>query len=83
MVDARQQCQGPAAHQRPNPSAAALWCGAAGAGVNGSDQSHLVDAALDTLGTGAGEPPVRSTVAATIDRLVRSGLLVASARCSS
>ena len=66
-----------------NPSAAALWCGAAGAGVNGSDQSHLVEAALDTLGTGAGELPVRSTVAATIDWLVRSGLLVASARCSS
>jgi hypothetical protein len=63
-----------------NPSAAALWCGAAGAGINGSDLSHLVDAVLDTLDTGAGAPPARSTVAATIDRLARSGLLAASAQ---
>jgi hypothetical protein len=60
-----------------NPAAATLWCDAAGAGVNGSDLSHLVDAVLDTLDTGEGEPPARSTVAATIDRLVRSGLIPA------
>jgi hypothetical protein len=63
-----------------NAAAAALWCGAAGAGTNGSDPSRLVDAVLDTLDTGAGAPPARSTVAATIDRLVLSGLLATPAQ---
>jgi hypothetical protein len=65
-----------------NPTAAALWCGAAGAGINGGELSHLVDAVLDTLDTTPGAPPARSTVAATIDRLVRSGLLAASGQCA-
>jgi hypothetical protein len=63
-----------------NPAAAALWCGAAGAGLNGGDVSRLVDAVLDALDTGQGQPPARSTVAATIDRLARSGLLAAAAQ---
>jgi hypothetical protein len=63
-----------------NPAAAALWCGAAGAGINGSDPADLVDAVLDTLDTVAGAPPARSTVAATIDRLVLSGLLATPAQ---
>ena len=45
----------------------------------GGDVSHLVDAVLDALDTGQGQPPARSTVAATIDRLARSGLLAAAA----
>jgi hypothetical protein len=66
-----------------NPAAAALWCGAAGADTSGRDPSHLVDAVLDTLDTGEGEPPARSTVAATVDRLVRFGLIPAPESTSS
>jgi hypothetical protein len=62
-----------------NAAAAALWCGAADAAGNGNDTPRLVDAVLDSLDTGEGEPPARSTVTATIDRLARSGLLAASA----
>jgi hypothetical protein len=64
------------------PHAKPLAVRAAGAGDDGGDLSHLVDAALDTLDTGAGEPPARSPVAATIDRLVRSSLRAASAQRS-
>lgn len=63
-----------------NPAAAALWCGAATAGINGGDPSHLVDAVLDRLDAREGDPPARSTVVATIDRLSRSGLLAAAQR---
>jgi hypothetical protein len=63
-----------------NPAAAALWRRAAEAAANGNDMPRLVDAVLDTLDTGEGEPPARSTVAATVDRLVQSRLITASAR---
>jgi hypothetical protein len=53
-----------------NPSAAAMWCRAAA--VDADDRSSLVGAALGAVG---GERPDRSTVVATIERLVRSGLL--------
>lgn len=64
-----------------NPPAAAVWRGAvgvAGAVGNGHDSSSLVDAVLDalgTLGTNSGHRPDRTSTAATLDRLVSSGLL--------
>jgi hypothetical protein len=60
-----------------NLSAAAMWRRAAGAGVGGHDISSVVDAVLDGLDTADGERPDRAAVAATVDRLVRSGLLAA------
>jgi hypothetical protein len=54
-----------------------MWRGAAGAGVNGRDMSHLVDAVLDMLDTEKGKRPDRATAAATVDHLVRSGLITA------
>ena len=57
-----------------NRSAAAMWRRAAA--VEASDSLSLVDAVLET---GGGEQPDRSTATATIDRLVRSGLLPAAA----
>jgi hypothetical protein len=60
-----------------NPAAAALWRGAAGA--DGGDLGHLVDAVLDTFEAGAAGRPARSTVAATVDRLVLAGLIAAPA----
>jgi hypothetical protein len=62
-----------------NPAAATLWRGAAGADVDGRDARHLVDAVLDMFTTGSGVRPPRSTVAATVDRLVRSGLITVPA----
>jgi hypothetical protein len=55
-----------------NPSAAAMWCRAAA--VDADDRSLLVGAALGAIDS---ERPERWTVAATIDQLVRSGLLQA------
>jgi hypothetical protein len=63
-----------------NPAAAAVWRGAASAEVERRDTCHLVDAVLDTFAAGTGECPARSAVAATVDRLVRSGLIAAPAR---
>jgi hypothetical protein len=62
-----------------NPSAAAIWCGAAGAGAGGRDMSSVVDAVLDGLDSADGERPDRVTVAATVHWLVRSGLLATPA----
>jgi hypothetical protein len=62
-----------------NPAAATLWRGAAGAGDDGRDLDHLVDAVLDTFEAGAVGRPARSTVAATVERLVLSGLIAAPA----
>ncbi len=60
-----------------NPAAAAVWRGAVGTGVGGRDAPHLVDAVLDTLDGDQGERPARASVAATVDQLVRSGLIAA------
>jgi len=58
-----------------NHAAATLWRGAAGAGLDGRDTRDLVDAVLDTFDTRTGGRPDRTTVAATVDRLVLSGLI--------
>ncbi|MGH9287537.1 MAG: hypothetical protein ACRD0V_04455, partial [Acidimicrobiales bacterium] len=62
-----------------NPSAAAMWCSAARAGADGHDMASVVGAVLDGLDTEDGERPDRAAVTATVDRLVRSGLLAAPA----
>jgi len=58
-----------------NRAAAAVWRRAACA-LDGSNISSLLDAVVDAAD---GEHPDRSATAATVDRLLRSGLLVAPA----
>jgi hypothetical protein len=65
-----------------NAAAAALWRRAAEAAANGNDRPRLVDAVLDTLYMGEAEPSARSTVAATVDRLVGCNLIPVLARPS-
>ena len=56
-----------------NRGASTMWCRAAAVEV--CDRSSLVEA---VLGADDGDSPDRSTAVATVDRLVRSGLLPAS-----
>jgi Coenzyme PQQ synthesis protein D (PqqD) len=62
-----------------NASAAAVWRSAVGAGVDGHDISSLVDAVLERLDAADGQVSCRATALATVDRLVRSGLIAAQA----
>jgi hypothetical protein len=62
-----------------NASAAAVWRGALGAGVDGHDISSLADAVLEGPDAADGQVPRRATALATVDRLVRSGLIAAPA----
>jgi hypothetical protein len=60
-----------------NASAAAVWRSAVDARVDGHDISSLVDAVLDGLDAADGQVSRRATAHATVDRLVRSGLIAA------
>jgi hypothetical protein len=62
-----------------NASAAAVWRSAVGADVDGHDISSLVDAAVEGLDAADGHVSRRATALATVDRLVRSGLIAAPA----
>jgi hypothetical protein len=58
-----------------NPTAAAVWRSAAGATADIHDCSSLVDAALHAFAVGDDVRPDRESTAATVGRLVSSGLL--------
>jgi hypothetical protein len=62
-----------------NPSAAAMWRSVASTGAHGRDISSLVDTALQGLDAADGTRPDHAAAAATVDRLVRSGLITAVA----
>jgi len=62
-----------------NGSAAAVWRSAVSADVDGHDISSLVDAVVEGLDAADGQVARRATALATVDRLVRSGLIAAPA----